>query len=145
MKKYVTLSVFLLIVLMDTAAQEESTYFKSIIGAWYEEADSSVRWVFESSGTCIWYRRSDVIARFTYQLADVSEACGIDQSSSHFKALRLIEITATSRFQYNDQAEATEDYCYHVNGITDEFLSLTPESGGVYVLKKQNQPTPNRN
>ncbi|MEP0984533.1 hypothetical protein [Ekhidna sp.] len=119
---------------------QENKYFQSIVGTWVHRKDTNVKWVFDDSGNCKWYKEDVITAAFSYELSPTSIACNINQSSPHYQALRLMENTATSRFNYNENAESVENYCYYVNGITAEILSLTSQSGGVYVLQKQTNP-----
>lgn len=127
----------LIIFTSGTLFAQEKSYFQNIVGTWGDPEQPNVKWVFDASNNCKWYKDGNILATFTYVLSDVSPECNITVSSPTYKALRLIENTSTSQFLYNDSADPTENYCYYVNGITNEYLSLTPESGGVYLLKRE--------
>lgn len=106
---------------------QEDKYFKSIVGTWTDPDQPNVKWMFDESNNCKWYKDGNILATFTYVLSDVSPECNITVSSPTYKALRLID---------SKGSDSIENYCYYVNGIT-EYLSLTSESGGVYLLERQ--------
>lgn len=97
-----------------------------IVGIWQSTEDSLWKWTFTKDRKCIWEYDSETDSNFDYSLANTSPQCGIEVDVDQYtNYLKLIDI------------EDDEPYCYLINGITENYLSLTVVGrGGVTVFER---------
>lgn len=98
----------------------------SIVGTWVSEKDSNSKWVFTQTD-CKRYYDNELLFTFSYSTSNSSPQCGhtvpIDRYTSYLKLTENID---------------GKDYCYEINGITNQKLSLRAVGRGrAMVFNKQ--------
>jgi len=101
---------------------------ESLEGTWIAESDSKSKWVFTNDGKCKRYYDNELLNTYVYSLSNKSPQC--DKTvpiNSKTQYLKLVKV-----------GKVDSEYCYEVNGITSEKLSLRQMGrGGLLLFDKQ--------
>jgi len=104
----------------------ESEQDTSIVGTWVSKEDPNSVWIFKEDGTLIVKYEGVPNDYYTYRISSTSPQCGKNvQTGPNITFLELTE------------ENSKQQYCYYINGITDETLSLSMfNKGGVIIFQK---------
>ncbi|WP_139135285.1 hypothetical protein [Roseivirga sp. 4D4] len=97
---------------------------ESLEGTWMAEKDSKSKWVFTNDGKCKRYYDNELLNTYVYSLSNTSPQC--DKTvpvNSKTQYLKLVKV-----------GKVDSEYCYEVNGITAEKLSLRQIGTGSLLL-----------
>lgn len=129
MKKYHLILIFLLVLLssyMPVVTVDSQN--QTIQGTWIAEKDAKSKWVFTSDGNCKKYYNGELQNTYAYSMNNTSPQCGETVPvNSNTQYLKLTKI-----------GKVDTEYCYEINGITTEKLSLRQVGrGGLLLFNKQ--------
>ncbi|MFT6872177.1 MAG: hypothetical protein ACJAVN_001183 [Roseivirga sp.] len=97
---------------------------QTILGTWIAEKDAKSKWVFTSDGNCKKYYNGELLNTYAYSMNNTSPQCGETVPvNSNTQYLKLTKI-----------GKVDTEYCYEINGITTEKLSLRQIGGGGLLL-----------
>ena len=101
---------------------------QTILGTWIAEKDAKSKWVFTSDGNCKKYYNGELLNTYAYSMNNTSPQCGETVPvNSNTQYLKLTKI-----------GKVDTEYCYEINGITTEKLSLRQIGrGGLLLFDKQ--------
>jgi len=96
----------------------------SIIGPWQSEEDSDIVYVFNNNNKCYIYYLQELNNISDFTISNTTPQCGITVPTEKY----------TSYLQLQD---VQDTLCYLINGITDNYLSLSiVDRGGVILYKR---------
>ena len=98
----------------------------SIVGSWQSEEDSDIVYVFKNDNKCYIYYLQELYKTSNFTISNTTPQCGITVPIDKY----------TSYLQLQD-VQSNESECYLINGITDDYLSLSiVDRGGVIIYKR---------
>ncbi len=101
---------------------------QTIQGTWIAEKDAKSKWVFTGDGNCKRYYNGELLNTYAYSMNNTSPQCGKTVPvNSNTQYLKLTKI-----------GKVDTEYCFEINGITTEKLSLRQVGrGGLLLFDKQ--------
>lgn len=101
---------------------------QTILGTWIAEKDAKSKWVFTSDGNCKKYYNGELLNTYAYSMNNTSPQCAetvpVNGNTQYLKLTKIGKVDT--------------EYCYEINGITTEKLSLRQIGrGGLLLFNKQ--------
>ncbi|HLP06177.1 MAG TPA: hypothetical protein VK152_12180, partial [Paludibacter sp.] len=98
----------------------------SIVGTWKFEEDSNSEMKFLSNNMCYRYYSGVLNETDSWAISNTSPQCGV-----------TVPVDATASYLQLKDLKYNDVDCFLINGIRDEFMSISPvDGGGVFVLNR---------